>query len=89
MRQNVGKICRSIGFPGDSEFTRASGGPQNGGKITGMDILELSDINGPALMPPHPIICRVKEFYVSVFLSQIWQLFTTTLSLDLGVLSLM
>ena len=28
-----------------------SEGPQNGGKTTGMDIPELRDINGPALMP--------------------------------------
>ena len=36
-----------VDFPGGSEFTRASGGPQNGGKMTGMDILEFTDINGP------------------------------------------
>ena len=41
-------ICRSIDFPRGSEFTLASGGPQNGGKITGMDILEFRGINEPA-----------------------------------------
>ena len=46
MCQNVANICRSIGFLGGSEFTRASGGPQNGGEMTGMDILEFRDING-------------------------------------------
>ena len=47
MCQNVTQICQTIDFPGGSEFTRASGGPQNGGKMTGMDILEFRDINGP------------------------------------------
>ena len=46
---NVAKICRSIDFPGVSEFTRASGGPQKGGKMTGMEILEFRDIK----QPPH------------------------------------
>ena len=45
--ENVATICWSIDFPGGSEFTLASGGPQNGGKMTGMDILEYRDINGP------------------------------------------
>jgi len=43
---NAAKICRSIDFLGVSEFTRASGGPQKGGKMTGTDILEFRDING-------------------------------------------
>ena len=47
MSQNVATIFRSINFPGGSEFTWLSGGPQNGGKMTGMDILEFRDINGP------------------------------------------
>ena len=47
MRQNVANICRSINFPDGSEFPRAPGGPQNGGKITVMDTLEFKDINGP------------------------------------------
>ena len=34
-------------LPGGSEFTQASEGPQNGGKMTGMDLLEFRDINGP------------------------------------------
>ena len=38
-------------FPVGSDFTHASDGHQNGGKKTGMDILEFRDINGPALMP--------------------------------------
>ena len=38
-------------FQGGSEFTWASEGPQNGGKMTGMDLLEFRDINGPYPMP--------------------------------------
>ena len=30
-----------------SEFTQAFGGPQNGGKMTGIDIREFGDINEP------------------------------------------
>ena len=46
-KKDIAKICRSINFLGGSEFTRAPGGPQNGGKMTGMEILEFRDINGP------------------------------------------
>ena len=34
-------------LPRGSEFTWASGGPQNGVKMTWMDILEFRDIDGP------------------------------------------
>ena len=47
MHQNLEKCWRSSELPGGSEFTRASEEPQNGGKMTGMDILEFRDINGP------------------------------------------
>ena len=53
MHQNVAKICRSIDFPGGPEFTGASGRPQNGGKMTGMGILEFRDINQP------PTVCKI------------------------------
>ena len=46
MRQNMANNFRSIDFPRGSEFTWAPEGPQNGGKMTGMDILEFRDING-------------------------------------------
>ena len=41
----------SIGFPGVSEFNHSSEGPQQGAKMTVMDILEFRDMNGPAPMP--------------------------------------
>ena len=47
MRQNVATNYWSIDFPGGSEFSPSSEGLQNGGKMTGMDILEFRDINGP------------------------------------------
>ena len=34
-------------FVGPSTFPGAQNLPQNGGKMTGMDILEFRDINGP------------------------------------------
>ena len=43
-------------LPRGSEFTRASEGPQNGGKMTGMDVLEFKDINGPDPMPKYGAI---------------------------------
>ena len=52
MRQNLSN--RSNNFPArGSEFIWASEGPQNGGKMTGMDILEFRDINSLALMPKY------------------------------------
>ena len=50
------KKIRSIAFPGMSEFNRASEGPQNGGKMTGMDVLEFRDINGSDPMPKYGAI---------------------------------
>ena len=44
---------QSIDFPGLSKFNRASEGPQNGGKMTGMDVLEFRDINGEDPMPKY------------------------------------
>ena len=44
--KNLGNFWRSSNFQGGSEFTRASEGPQNVGKMTGMDVLEFRDING-------------------------------------------
>ena len=52
-------FCRSNNFPGGSEFTRASEGHQNGGKMTGMDVLEFRDINGPNLMPKYGAIWSI------------------------------
>ena len=55
--KSKGKIC--VGpttFQGGSDFTRATERPQNGGKMTGMDILEFRDINGPAPMPNYGTI---------------------------------
>ena len=48
----MAKNCRSINFPGAQNLP----GPQNGGKMTGMDILEFIDINGPAPMPKYGTI---------------------------------
>ena len=56
-KKSKGKIC--VGpttFQGGSDFTRATERPQNGGKMTGMDILEFRDINGPAPMPNYGTI---------------------------------
>ena len=53
------KKNRSIDFPGLSEFNRASEGPQNGGKMTGMDLLEFRDINGPDPMPKYGAIWSI------------------------------
>ena len=53
------KKIRSIDFPGLSEFNRASEGPQNGGKMTGMDLLEFRDINGPDPMPKYGAIWSI------------------------------
>ena len=53
------KCWRSSDFPGGSEFTRASEGPQNGGKMTGMDVLEFRDINGPDPMPKYGAIWSI------------------------------
>ena len=50
----------SIDFPGMSEFNRASEGPQNGGKMTGIDLLEFRDINGPDSMPKYGAILSIK-----------------------------
>ena len=41
------KTWWSNDFLGGSEFTRVSDRAQKGGKMTGMDILEFRDINGP------------------------------------------
>ena len=41
------KFWQSRDFQGGSEFIWASEGPQNGGKMAGMDILEFRDINEP------------------------------------------
>ena len=42
-----------------SEFTRASEGNQNGGKITGLDLLEFRDIDGPDPMPKYGAIWSI------------------------------
>ena len=46
-------IWRYNDLPEGSEITRASEGPQNGGKMNGMDKLEFTDINWPPLMPKY------------------------------------
>ena len=56
MRKNLATVWQSTNFPGKSQFTRASEGPQNSGKMTGMVILEFRDINGPAPMPKYGAI---------------------------------
>ena len=48
MRQKSGKFWRTIDFPGVSEFNREPEEPLQGAKMTVMDILEFTDINGPA-----------------------------------------
>ena len=53
------KKIRSINFPGLSKFNGASEGPQNGGKMTGMDLLEFRDINGPDPMPKYGAIWSI------------------------------
>ena len=50
MWQNSATFWRSNNFPGVSTFSPASEGPQNGGKLTRMDILEFRCINGPGLI---------------------------------------
>ena len=57
--KNLGNFWRSSDFQGGSEFTRASEGPQNGGKMTGMDVLEFRDINGPDPMPKYGTIWSI------------------------------
>ena len=42
-----------------SEFTRASERPQNGGKMTVMDLLEFRNINGPDPMPKYGAIWSI------------------------------
>ena len=59
MRQNLGNFWPYIDFQGGSEFSRASEGPQNGGKMTGMGIPEFIDINGPAPMPKNDAIGQI------------------------------
>ena len=46
-------------FPGGSKISQASERPQNGGKMTGMDIPEIKDINRPALMPKNGAIGQI------------------------------
>ena len=48
MRQKLAKFWRTIDFPGVSEFDQESEEPQQGAKMTVMDILEFRDINGQA-----------------------------------------
>ena len=51
--KNLENFWRSNDFQVGSDFTRASEGPQNGGKMTGIDLLEFKDINGPDPMPKY------------------------------------
>ena len=48
MRQKLATIVRTIDFPGVSEFNQEPEEPLQGAKMTVMDILEFTDINGPA-----------------------------------------
>ena len=77
MRQNVAKID----FPWGSEFIGASGGPQNGGKMTGMDILEFRDINSQILIMRFGLngqntvggqFCRIEENVTVSLLSSVF-----------------
>ena len=55
----IGNMLAVHRLPRGSEFTRASEGPQNGGKMTGMDVLEFRDINGPDPMPKYGAIWSI------------------------------
>ena len=80
------KKNRSANFPGLSKFNGASEGPQNGGKMTGMDLPEFIDINGAdpkpgrsgamGEIPPH-LLFRVNVqksiFFIFFFSSILWQ----------------
>ena len=59
MCQNLANIWRSIDFPGGSQFILASEGPQKGGKMTVMDLLEFRDIYVPDLMPKYGAIWAI------------------------------
>ena len=75
MRQNVSECGKNLSvhqLPGCSEFTPASGGPQKGGKMTGMDILEFRDIDGPDPYNYYGITNIFKKLYVSIW--NIWLL---------------
>ena len=48
MRQKLAKFWWTIDFPGVSEFNREPEEPLQGAKMTVMDILEFTSINGPA-----------------------------------------
>ena len=48
MCQQLAKVWRTIDFPGVSEFNQEPEEPLQGAKMTVMDILEFTDINGPA-----------------------------------------
>ena len=44
-------ICGPVTSQGGSKLTLVSKRPQTGINMTGMDMLEFRDINGPALIP--------------------------------------
>ena len=48
MYQKLAIFCRTIDFPGASEFNSQSEKPLQGAKMTVMDILEFRDMNGLA-----------------------------------------
>ena len=69
MHQNVAKCGKNMSvhrLPRGSEFTWASGGPQNGVKMTWMDILEFRDIDGPDPYNYYGITNIFKKLYVSI-----------------------
>ena len=68
MCQNSEFFWQSNDFPRGSKFSRASEGPQNGSKATGMDIPVFRDINGPAPIPKNGAI---SQFVTSVSLGLI------------------
>ena len=75
MRKNLATIWRSNNFPGGSEFPRASEGPQNCGKKTGLDILEFRDINGPvSLGLKLPLFFYSGSMYYTNFFGVYWTL---------------
>ena len=92
MRKNLETKWQSTNFQGGSEFTRASEGPQNGGKMTGMDLLEFRDIKGPDPMPKYGAIWLIGSrggipppglFRVKVFLKWVIIEFTKEIFLNI------
>ena len=57
----MANICQSINFPRGSEFTRASGGPQNYGKSLRWTNLNLEILTGQILISKFGKIWKIME----------------------------